>query len=617
MGLFNKNHSIGKTIASLRKSKGWTQVELAGKLNVSDKAVSKWEKDDSSPSVEFFPALAELFGVSIDYIMTGKKVEPEIVAVSKIELCAKKDDVASFKLLDDDLLIRRDDNGKTILDYMLQYDCKKVIRAFFDRFPAKEIFRRNGSSAGYPCWYTEKVMELLIRNSMLDQLKNAGSLEINFNRYSRDNIPETSLRKYRDLVLQSAVSDELKKCYYRQLDEKEIADCFRILLTADDKKQIVSLWSFVRKMNEEGIKKADAKNKERQEQGWRICDYTITFSPAPCEEYEKDVVFGNNWSSIQYFVVKFPLDLIEDFLNHGFYDIAKQANAFNAKTGAHVLNEEMFTYAKAKESGKMTKKELTVLKLTVNGVINIAELLETKDFAFIKETLYSQPIHVIETLYKYLEEENWRKLFEFMIDNHLEADAVVRQDVAGIEQQLLKYWASAASDQCINKPYLLATKYGQRYALLDYYHGSRVFQPTSVDDVIKKLQMSRKLILDEHCWKLDKEKTVGELTKEYFEQELSKGNIEIVIVKLCVRLEAILRSTYNTDEDFSVLLDRLCSNYETNDDEANNYDPYTPRVLNKLRIQRNGIVHSEKKKNGDDLTPDEINFCIDYICGMK
>lgn len=173
MGLFNKNHSIGKTIASLRKSKGWTQVELAGKLNVSDKAVSKWEKDDSSPSVEFFPALAELFGVSIDYIMTGKKVEPEIVAVSKIELCAKKDDVASFKLLDDDLLIRRDDNGKTILDYMLQYDCKKVIRAFFDRFPAKEIFRRNGSSAGYPCWYTEKVMELLIRNSMLDQLKNA------------------------------------------------------------------------------------------------------------------------------------------------------------------------------------------------------------------------------------------------------------------------------------------------------------------------------------------------------------------------------------------------------------------------------------------------------------
>ena len=65
-------HSIGKTIAELRKEKGWTQVDLAEKLQVSDKAVSKWEKDDSFPSIEFFPILAQLFGVSIDYLMTGK-----------------------------------------------------------------------------------------------------------------------------------------------------------------------------------------------------------------------------------------------------------------------------------------------------------------------------------------------------------------------------------------------------------------------------------------------------------------------------------------------------------------------------------------------------------------
>ena len=68
-------HSIGKTIAELRKAKGWTQIELAEKLNVSDKAVSKWEKDNGLPSIEFFPALADLFGVSIDYLMTGKKTD--------------------------------------------------------------------------------------------------------------------------------------------------------------------------------------------------------------------------------------------------------------------------------------------------------------------------------------------------------------------------------------------------------------------------------------------------------------------------------------------------------------------------------------------------------------
>ena len=70
MELFDKKHSVGQVIATLRKEKGWTQLELAEKLQVSDKAVSKWEKDNGTPSIEFFPILAELFGVTIDYLMT-------------------------------------------------------------------------------------------------------------------------------------------------------------------------------------------------------------------------------------------------------------------------------------------------------------------------------------------------------------------------------------------------------------------------------------------------------------------------------------------------------------------------------------------------------------------
>ena len=75
-------HNIGNTIAELRKKKKWTQTELAQKLNVSDKAVSKWENDGGLPSVEFFPKLAELFGVSIDYLMTGRE---ELVAEEREE----------------------------------------------------------------------------------------------------------------------------------------------------------------------------------------------------------------------------------------------------------------------------------------------------------------------------------------------------------------------------------------------------------------------------------------------------------------------------------------------------------------------------------------------------
>ena len=65
--------SIGKTIANLRKRCGMTHSELADKLNVSNKAVSKWESGQGYPDISLFPLLSALFGVSIDYLMLQRK----------------------------------------------------------------------------------------------------------------------------------------------------------------------------------------------------------------------------------------------------------------------------------------------------------------------------------------------------------------------------------------------------------------------------------------------------------------------------------------------------------------------------------------------------------------
>jgi transcriptional regulator with XRE-family HTH domain len=62
-------HSVGQVIATLRKEKGWTQVELAEKLGVTDKAVSKWETDGGIPDTPLFPVIADLFGVTLDYLL--------------------------------------------------------------------------------------------------------------------------------------------------------------------------------------------------------------------------------------------------------------------------------------------------------------------------------------------------------------------------------------------------------------------------------------------------------------------------------------------------------------------------------------------------------------------
>ena len=58
--------SIGETIASFRKQKGMTQNELAEKMNVTDKAVSKWERDLSCPDINTISKLADILDVSVE-----------------------------------------------------------------------------------------------------------------------------------------------------------------------------------------------------------------------------------------------------------------------------------------------------------------------------------------------------------------------------------------------------------------------------------------------------------------------------------------------------------------------------------------------------------------------
>ena len=68
--------TLGTMIAEKRKEKGLTQAELALKMGVTDKAVSKWERDLSYPDVVSFPRLAEALGVSVDELMQGGPAEP-------------------------------------------------------------------------------------------------------------------------------------------------------------------------------------------------------------------------------------------------------------------------------------------------------------------------------------------------------------------------------------------------------------------------------------------------------------------------------------------------------------------------------------------------------------
>ncbi len=72
--------TLGKKIAEYRKLRNMTQEDLAGKLNVSSQAVSKWENDLSIPDLPLLIELADIFGVSMDELVRQKE-DTEIVRV--------------------------------------------------------------------------------------------------------------------------------------------------------------------------------------------------------------------------------------------------------------------------------------------------------------------------------------------------------------------------------------------------------------------------------------------------------------------------------------------------------------------------------------------------------
>ena len=71
--MFMDNIKFGKLILKLRKKQNRTQKELAEKLNVTDKAVSKWERGDSFPDITLLEPIAKELGVTVSELITGEK----------------------------------------------------------------------------------------------------------------------------------------------------------------------------------------------------------------------------------------------------------------------------------------------------------------------------------------------------------------------------------------------------------------------------------------------------------------------------------------------------------------------------------------------------------------
>ena len=286
-----------------------------------------------------------------------------------------------------------------------------------------------------------------------------------------------------------------------------------------------------------------------------------------------------------------------------------------AKADSSLLLSDINVIAKD-ENGKISRvNELAIQSALHCGVLCIDEILATKDYKLIKKAIETYPVTtyelqgaVIESAMEYLSNNNWRDLFEYAVDKGdkklitfvLARDAVSCGKILNYRLEQIgniTYPEGAKS----NASHM---KLRERASFGSDYKGRLTF-----------IAACKKQILDDCALKLDMDRVTDDLDEAYFKNELAKGNFEIIIIKLCVRLEAILRGKYHYDGDFSEMLNQYCSKFGSEDDGWG-YDVEAGfvRYLHKLRKCRNSIVHAEK--TNDTMSIDELKFCIDYICKM-
>lgn len=599
-------HKIGDIIAKLRKEKAWTQQVLADKLNVSDKAISKWESNKGDPSIEFLPKLAELFNVTIDYLMTGKEQELKFVTMSKLELCAKNDDPKIIDQLSYRSAYMKDEDGYSLMYYIKKYESLNVLKTLIDSCSYKSDYLSLFPQSQFDL--PELLMLIKIdrervvlknittsQDTIRLQLVHLGNFSIWYdNHYNGISEGYKNIVKY--LIENYDKLTQEQQEYYFDLNGNnglKKKNCWApaypyfIDIAYDcNRKLLENLIKRIEEGNEYYISELEKIRKARP-------DYDFW----SCVERDQADSIKNNYT-IVYPLEKTVLKMIEC----QEYDVAQRLNKYLKNK----IGNDIFEHSKIKNNKKLSDGEKQKLLCVHEGILNVDEVLQINDFKTIKQMLEDYPICKYEMLSDWFEKKKYKEIYRFAIDNNLNdiASDVKNGEYEDLERKI-KNFSTFGYGHVLYK-YMDKRQNSIKKKSSEPYDGLYGFKGVMADVKSK--------ILYELSLKLDKSKITEGLNREYFESELAKGNNEIVIVKLCVKLEAILKCDYHYTGTFEEMLNKYCDRFVPVDDE--NYTGYdnTLNLLNKLRMKRNNIVHSEQSTV--ELSEEDIRYCINFICKL-
>lgn len=262
-----------------------------------------------------------------------------------------------------------------------------------------------------------------------------------------------------------------------------------------------------------------------------------------------------------------------------------------------------------KANKKYSEEDILIQQVLFNGIVNIKELLKSKNYELIKKILTNFPIHHYELLYGWFNKKNYKLLFEFSVDYnfpHL-AQALMQGDDDEIKDAIYSTISELTSEHGYDNS-------SDRSELQKVYNDNKSyignktysFYASSIKELESALRECREKIIKDLDFINLKNQSSGNLTKEYFDDLLINNDFEQAIIKLFNKLESILKYQYRYEEStFEELLNKFCHS------ELTAESPMI-KLLHKLRKTRNNIVHSTIDTN-KPITLDEFNTCLEYI----
>ena len=137
--------TIGSFISVLRRANGMTQAELAEKLFVSDKTVSRWERDESTPDLTLLPIIADLFGITVDELLRGQR-----------------NSATPISLLEEDkeALLEREEQARKNDEKRIQ----RLLNKRYKKFKNLSVITLGVAFAGF---FSALICTFVVRNSLL------------------------------------------------------------------------------------------------------------------------------------------------------------------------------------------------------------------------------------------------------------------------------------------------------------------------------------------------------------------------------------------------------------------------------------------------------------------